>query len=194
MNGVGAAGIGGGFWGSGYNIFINGGTVTANVEGNASGIGGGCKGSGSNIKVAAALTVYADNTNPPTSEILHTSDYDIAINLAGKRYAVVKDVVTGAKQAAIAAINAAIEGVTNEDIIAIATNAIDAINAAINQHEIEALKEQALAAIAALKSAYASGLGEMGEPCEDCPAVDVTKGTTTIRLYSPEKVEFRKME
>ena len=37
-------------------------------------------------------------------------------------------------------------------------------------------------------------LGEMGEPCTDCPAVDVTKGTTTIRLYSPEKVEFRKME
>lgn len=32
----------------------------------------------------------------------------------------------------------------------------------------------------------------MGDPCTDCPAVDVTKGTTTIRLYSPEKVEFRK--
>ncbi|MCQ2314537.1 MAG: hypothetical protein MJZ56_05130 [Bacteroidales bacterium] len=55
-------------------------------------------------------------------------------------------------------------------------------------------KEAAIAAIASAKAIYNSGLGEMGEPCEDCPAVDVTKGTTTIRLYSPEKVEFRKME
>ncbi len=34
----------------------------------------------------------------------------------------------------------------------------------------------------------------MDTPCTDCPAVDVTKGTTTIRLYNPEKVEFRKQE
>lgn len=45
-----------------------------------------------------------------------------------------------------------------------------------------------------IEKGKAEALGEMGEPCEDCPAVDVTKGTTTIRLYSPEKVEFRKME
>ncbi len=35
-------------------------------------------------------------------------------------------------------------------------------------------------------------LGEMGEPCEDCPAVEVTKGDKTIKLYNPEKVEFKK--
>lgn len=45
-----------------------------------------------------------------------------------------------------------------------------------------------------IEKGKAEALGEMGEPCEDCPAVDVTKGTTTIRLYSPDKVEFRKME
>ena len=189
-----ASAIGGGWRGSGSNITINGGTVTANGGEQASAIGGGDEGSGWNIKVAAALTVYADNNNPPTTEILHTSDYDIAPNLAGKRYAVVKYDITNAKQAAIAAINAAIEGVTNEDIIAIATNAINAIIAATSVETVNAIKEQALAAIAALKAAYSSGLGEMGVPCEDCPAVDVTKGTTTIRLYSPEKVEFRKME
>ena len=38
----------------------------------------------------------------------------------------------------------------------------------------------------------AEALGEMGEPCEDCPAVEVTKGTKTIRLYNPDKVEFKK--
>ena len=189
------AGIGGGNKGSGSNITINGGTVTANGGEQASAIGGGYDGSGSDIFVAAALSVYANyNTNPPITEILHTNDYDIAPNLAGKRYAVVKDDMTGIKEAAIAAINAAIEGVTNADIIAIATNAIDAINAATNVHEITVIKEQALAAIAALKSAYASGLGEMGEPCTDCPAVEVTKGDNTIILYNPESVTFKKTE
>ena len=183
------AGIGGGYEGSGSNITINGGIVTATGGEQASGIGGGKGGSSSNIKVAAALSVYANyNTNPPITEILHTSDYDIAPNLAGKRYAVVKDDMTGIKEAAIAAINAAIEGVTNEDIIAIATNAIDAINAATSVDVINAIKEQALAAIASAKAI----LGDMGEPCEDCPAVEVTKGTKTVKLYNPESVKFKK--
>ena len=188
-----AAGIGGGGEGSGSNITINGGTVTANGGQNAAGIGGGEGGSGSNIKVATAFTVYADNTTPPTNEILHT-DNDIASYIAALRYVIVKDEMTNVKNEAIAAINAAIIGVTNADIIAIATYAIDAINAAANPHEIEIIKAQALAAIASAKAIYNSALGEMGVPCDDCPAVDVTKGTTTIRLYSPEKVEFRKME
>ena len=189
------AGIGGGSEQSSSNITINGGEVTANGGENASGIGGGYGGSGWNIKVAAALTVYADNTNPPTTEISHT-DNDIASHIAVFRYVTVKDVTTGIKEAAIAAINAAIEGVTNADIIAIATNAIDAINAATSVETINAFKEQALAAIASAKAAYAAGqaeaLGEMGTPCEDCPAVEVTKGTTTVKLYRPEGVTFKK--
>ena len=150
-------------------------------------------GSCSNIFVAAALTVYADNTNPPTTEISHT-DNDIASHIAVFRYVIVNDVATGAKEAAIAAINAAIEGVTNADIIAIATNAIDAINDATSADVINAIKEQALAAIASAKAIYNSALGEMGEPCEDCPAVEVTKGDNTIILYNPESVTFKKTE
>ena len=168
-------------------------SLSAAEEQNAAGIGGGMNGSCSNIFVAASLTVYADNNNPPTTIIMHATDQDIASSV-NKRHVIVKDDMTGIKEAAIAAINAAIEGVTNEDIIAIATNAINAINEAINVREITIIKEQALAAIASAKAIYNSGLGEMGEPCTDCPAVDVTKGTTTIRLYNPEKVEFRKME
>ena len=183
------AGIGGGCMDAGSNITINGGTVTATGGEWASAIGGGYEGSGWNIKVVAALTIYADNTNPPTSEILHTSDYDIAPNLAGKRYAVVKDDMTGIKEAAITAINAAIEGVTNEDIIAIATNAINAINAATNVHEITVIKEQALAAIASAKAI----LGDMGVPCEDCPSVEVTgQNDNTVKLYNPKSVKFKK--
>ena len=102
--------------------------------------------------------------------------------------------MTNVKNEAIAAINAAIEGVTNEDIIAIATNAIDAINAATNVHEITVIKEQALAAIASAMAVYNSALGGMGTPCEDCPAVEVKKGDKTIILYSPESVTFKKTE
>ena len=35
-------------------------------------------------------------------------------------------------------------------------------------------------------------LGEMAEPCEDCPSIEVTKGDKTVKLYNPEKVEFKK--
>ncbi|MBP9994553.1 MAG: leucine-rich repeat domain-containing protein, partial [bacterium] len=35
-------------------------------------------------------------------------------------------------------------------------------------------------------------LGEMGEPCDDCPSVEVTKGTKTVKLYNPESVKFKK--
>ena len=72
--------------------------------------------------------------------------------------------------------NAAIEGVTNADIIAIATNAINAINAATNVHEINVIKEQTLAAIASAKAVYASVLGDLGTPQTGCAAVKVTKG------------------
>ena len=47
--GYGAAGIGGGSRGSGSNITISGGTVTANGKGEGAGIGGGPGGTGSNI-------------------------------------------------------------------------------------------------------------------------------------------------
>lgn len=46
-----AAGIGGGYAGSGTDITIEGGNVTANAGGYAAGIGGGYKGSGSNITI-----------------------------------------------------------------------------------------------------------------------------------------------
>ncbi|MCQ2314535.1 MAG: hypothetical protein MJZ56_05120 [Bacteroidales bacterium] len=130
-----------------YGQSAQSGQLIANGGFYAADISGGYEGSGSNIKVAASLTVYADNTNPPILEIPHTDD-DIASHTAF-RYVVVKDVVTG-------------------------------------------IKDSAIAAIAALKSAYNSGLGEMGEPCEDCPVVEVTKGTKTVKLYNPENVKFKK--
>ena len=43
-----------------------------------------------------------------------------------------------------------------------------------------------------IEEGKAEALGEMGTECENCPAVEVTKGTKTIKLYNPEKVEFGK--
>ncbi|MCQ2286235.1 MAG: leucine-rich repeat protein [Bacteroidales bacterium] len=43
-----------------------------------------------------------------------------------------------------------------------------------------------------IEEGKAEGLGEMGTPCDDCPSIEVTKGDKTIKLYNPEKVEFKK--
>ena len=36
----------------------------------------------------------------------------------------------------------------------------------------------------------AATLGSMGEPCTDCPSIEVTKGDKSVKLYQPDKVEF----
>ena len=56
-----AAGIGGGYNGSGSNITINGGMVTANGGGSSAGIGGGNKGSGSNITINDGVVTAIGN-------------------------------------------------------------------------------------------------------------------------------------
>ena len=184
--GNGGAGIGGGAYASGSNITINGGMIDAKGgEYGGAGIGGGDRGSGSNIKVATTLAIYADNNDPPTTEILHASDYDISLYLNGKRYALVKDVITGLKSDAIAAINAAISDTDNDNVKAIAANAETAINAATSIHEIDAIKTQALADIASAKAI----LGPLGTE-QPGPAVKVTKDDTEVILYLPDKVEY----
>lgn len=184
--GNGGAGIGGGSYASGSNITINGGMIDAKGgEYGGAGIGGGDRGSGSNIKVATTLAIYADNNDPPTTEILHATDYDISLYLNGKRYALVKDVTTSIKESAIAAIDAAISESDNDHIIAIATNAKTAINAATFVETVNAIKEQALAAIASAKAI----LGTLGTE-HPGPAVKVTKGDTEVILYLPDKVEY----
>ncbi len=108
--------------------------------------------------------------------------------------------------------------VTNTDLDAAKTDAKSAINEALGSYSsvsyignlalgfcqhieasttidnVNSLRTEGVYAVTYSIKTYQATFGEMGEPCEDCPAVDVTKGTTTIRLYSPEKVEFRKME
>ena len=186
-----AAGIGGGSSGSGSNITINGGTVTANGGENAAGIGSGQSGSSSNIKVNADCHVFADNSTPPTTEIQHGSDDDIASQL-NVRYAVIEidqTLLSELRNEAIATIDEAIEGVADDDILAIAQRAKNSINYANGRTIITGIKDAALAELERLVRIYHSALGPLGEE-QPGPAVKVTKGDKEVILYLPDKVEY----
>ncbi|MCQ2127854.1 MAG: hypothetical protein MJZ08_00265 [Bacteroidaceae bacterium] len=151
-----AAGIGGGANGNGSNIIINGGKVTANGGTiRAAGIGGGEFGNSSNIFIAKDCIIKADNNNPPTTVITNTGG-DLASSLVGKRYVNIEIDLNVLKDKAIDEINKAIDGVTDADILAIATTAITDINNATTEDDINSIKTFALTkinAIAAILSA-----------------------------------------
>lgn len=71
------------------------------------------------------------------------------------------------------------------------------IQAASTVEEVNALRTEYVTGLTYAIPAYQAGeseaFGEMGTECDDCPAVDVSKGTKTIRLYAPDKVEFIKV-
>ena len=195
------AGIGGGESGSASNITINGGTVTANgcdVFGltTTAGIGGGNFGSGSNIKVATTLLVKADGNNPPTTEIDNDGG-DIAGKLDLKPHATITSILPF-RDAAIAAIDAAIEGVTNENIKAIATTAKTNIQSATTTSGINSIKEKALAdlqnALAIYNDGKADAFGTLSEK-QNGPAVILTdKDGKEFIFYSPKSVEYIKVK
>ena len=114
--------------------------------------------------------------------------------------AITVDNINTIKTLALAKINALIliqmarQGIQNAEINTMIDNAVNNIKNATTTEQINQLNEQIMTIITSVQIGKAEALGEMGVPCDDCPAVDVTKGTTTIRLYSPDKVEFRKME
>ena len=140
-----AAGIGGGNYGSGSNITINGGTVTATSNYNAYGIGSGYQGeTSSNIFVADGLKVLAGG-----SVITHTSSDDIAEELVDK-----KNVTIFGVTSAIKAIDDAAGGSTDKDIVNIANTAktrilVDASIATADG--AKAISDLAVAKINALK-------------------------------------------
>ena len=103
------------------------------------------------------------------------------------------------RAAAIAEIQNAFDGETGSAYLnGLVADEMTALNNAATIEIITANKAAALAKLSTVVPAYKAGkaeiLGEMGTECHDCPAVDVTKCTTTIRLYNPEKVEFMKTE
>ena len=185
------AGIGGGERGSGSNITINGGVVTATGGNRGASIGGGWNGSSSNIRVSADCKVFADGNNPPTTEIAHDSDTDLASALRAP-YAFIEidqTILSELRAEAIAAIDKAVEGVANDEILAIAREAKNKIMNANDRMAITRIKDAALAELGIAVRWYNSILGPLGEE-HPGPAVKVTKGDTEVILYLPDKVEY----
>ncbi len=110
--------------------------------------------------------------------------------------------VNSIKTLALAKINALVliqvarQGIQNTEINAMIDDAVTAISSATNTEQIKKNLLDAITVIGSFQSGKEEGkaeaLGTMGTPCDDCPAVEVTKGTKTIRLYNPDKVEFKK--
>ena len=193
--GYSAAGIGGGFWAVASNITINDGTVIATGGDGASGIGGGYNGSCNNIFVATTLGVKAGSDNPPITEINNYGE-DLDRKLNGKRYAVIFP-LQPIKDAAIAAIDAAFEGVTNENVKYFATTAKTSIEAATSENAINTIKEKAFAdlqnALAIYEVGKTAGFGTLGTK-QNGPAIIVTdQDDKQIILYSPKKVQYVKV-
>ena len=189
--GLNSAGIGGGRHGNGSNITINGGIVTAVGGELAASIGGGYGGAGSNIKVSADCKVFADGNNPPTTEIAHDSDTDLASDLS-KRYAFIeidRNIIQELQSAAIAAIDEVIAGVNNVIILDFAQKAKNRITNATNRTAITAIKDSAITELDTLIKTHKSALGELGEE-KAGTAVKVTKGDKEVILYAPDKVEY----
>ena len=191
----GAAGIGGGYSRNGSNITINGGTITANGAESTSGIGGGSYASCSNIHVATSLQLKAGSDNPPMTEINNEGE-DLDRKLNGKRYAVIFP-LQPIKDAAIAAIDAVFEGVTNENVKYFATTAKTSIEAATSEKAINSIKEKALTdlqnALAIYEVGKTAGFGTLSEK-QNGPALIVTdKDDKEIILYSPKSVEYIKI-
>ena len=103
------------------------------------------------------------------------------------------------KAAAIAEIQNAFDGETGSAYLnGLIANEMAAIN---NATTIEIITENKFAALAKLnvvvpvyKEGKSEAFGEMGNECDDCPAVEVKKGNETIILYGPESVTFKKTE
>ncbi len=101
-----------------------------------------------------------------------------------------------AREAAIAAIQAALQGETGAYLTGLAQEYIDIINSATDEAVINNARHTALAAINAAIGAYQAGkaeaLGNLPSEGTTGPYVKVILGEKSIKLYNPEKVEFGK--
>ncbi len=174
-----AAGIGGGYNGESSNITISGGTVTANGGEYAAGIGGGYKGSGSNIIInggnviteSANAAAIGGGYNGESSNIFVASSVLLMAGSSSSNRIEVPH-FTGYDMATI---------LKDKRYVMLEEGKATAYVEGYNAGKAEGIEE-----------GKAEVLGEMGEPCTNCPSIEVTKGDKTVKLYNPEKVEFKK--
>ncbi len=156
--------------------------------------------------ILAAIDSATEEATTLTEDDLQTIDgYKAAIGsatgydaiVAAKNAAMAVIILQPAKYAALAEIEAAMQGETGTLLAALVEEQIDAINDATDVTTIAEAKDIALqilnVALPIYNASKTNAFGEMGTECDDCPAVEVSKGTKTIRLYNPEKVKFKKL-
>ena len=194
------AGIGGGQYGSGFNITINDDTVTATGGQYCAGIGGGERGYGSDITInGGTVTANGGEGGAGIGGGQHGSGSDITINYG---------TVAANGGEGSAGIGGGEYGGAGENIT-VAVSCLVKAGGSENPTTIIEIDGGDIASILAGKRyvtvkphpAYARGkeegkaeaLGEMGEPCEDCPSVEVTgQNDNMIKLYNPKSVTFKK--
>lgn len=103
-----------------------------------------------------------------------------------------------AKVKAIGEIEVARQGILNAELNAMIDEAINNINRATTADEITDIEATIFIPIEFSQSGKAEAkeelLGDMGTPCTGCTAVEVTDGTTSITLYNPKNVQFKKIQ
>ena len=124
------------------------------------------------------------------------TEYDAVVAARNAAMAII--ILQPEKYAALAEIEAALQGESCALLATFVPEQIDAINNATDVTAIVEAKDIALqklnVALPIYNAGKADAFGEMGDPCEDCPAVEVSDDNTTIILYNPKNVTFRKTE
>ncbi len=98
---------------------------------------------------------------------------------------------------AIIEIDAARQGIQHVELNNWIRAALVEIPDVTTKDEVDRIKGEVLRAICFYKDGKAEGkaelVGEMGEPCTDCTAVEVKKGDKVVTLYAPESVSYIKV-
>lgn len=101
------------------------------------------------------------------------------------------------KQAAIDALTAILSDYsTSAYLQSLLAEETAKINSAVNRTQVNERKQAAIDKLTFVVNNYVAGktelLGNMGTPCTDCTAVEVTDGTTTVTLYNATNVSYIK--
>ena len=144
----------------------------------------------------AAINGYINTIKGVTTS---TDDYLAAIETAkNAALAIISQaIIRNVREAAIAAIEAAMQGETSDYLTGLVQEYIDIINSATDETVINNAKNTALVALNAAVEAYKAGKGDafgsLGEK-QNGPALIVTdKDDKEIILYSPKSVEYIKV-
>ena len=127
----------------------------------------------------ASTGMWAETQTVSYRYPVYNTGGDLASSLAGKQYVKIDENLPLLRAAAIDEINAAIEGVTDEDVHAIATTAITDISNATTEDDINSIKTFALTKINAIAAITSASQGIKNAELNawiDAAIADIKKG------------------